>query len=188
MRILRAADYKRMPWKNGGGETVEVAVFPDQAGVDDFDWRVSMAGVVQDGAFSRFPDVDRTLSVLSGEAIRLSIAGHEPVLLDPSALPYRFPADLETSATLPAGPITDLNVMTRRGRFDHRVERVDVPGDVRPDADLVLLLCWQGPVELDTSAGPATLGPLDAVLIDKPASAIALLGAGTVFVISLKTL
>ena len=26
--ILRAKDYRRMPWKNGGGETVEIAVFP----------------------------------------------------------------------------------------------------------------------------------------------------------------
>ena len=25
MKLLRAKDYKRMPWKNGGGETVEIA-------------------------------------------------------------------------------------------------------------------------------------------------------------------
>ena len=41
MRILRAPDYRRMPWKNGGGETTEIAVFPAGAGLDDFDWRVS---------------------------------------------------------------------------------------------------------------------------------------------------
>ena len=49
MRILRAADHKRMPWKNGGGETTEIAVFPEHAGLSDFDWRVSMARVDGDG-------------------------------------------------------------------------------------------------------------------------------------------
>ena len=39
MRILRGADYKRMPWKNGGGETVEIAVSPEGAALSDFDWR-----------------------------------------------------------------------------------------------------------------------------------------------------
>ncbi|TIV74879.1 MAG: HutD family protein, partial [Mesorhizobium sp.] len=32
MRILRAADYRVMPWKNGGGTTTEIAVSPDGAG------------------------------------------------------------------------------------------------------------------------------------------------------------
>ena len=55
MRILRAADYRRMPWKNGSGETVEVAVFPPGASIDDFDWRISIATVAaENGAFSLF--------------------------------------------------------------------------------------------------------------------------------------
>ncbi|MDP1908248.1 MAG: HutD family protein, partial [Hyphomicrobium sp.] len=43
MRILRAKDYRRMPWKNGGGETTEIAISPEGAALDSFDWRVSMA-------------------------------------------------------------------------------------------------------------------------------------------------
>ena len=31
MRVIRAGDCKRMPWKNGGGSTTELAVFPDGA-------------------------------------------------------------------------------------------------------------------------------------------------------------
>ncbi|WP_431460998.1 HutD family protein, partial [Klebsiella pneumoniae] len=33
MRILRAADYRSMPWKNGGGVTTEIAVSPAGAGL-----------------------------------------------------------------------------------------------------------------------------------------------------------
>ena len=67
MRILRAESYRRMPWKNGGGETTEIAVSPEGAGLDDFDWRVSMARVESSGPFSLFAGIDRTLAILEGE-------------------------------------------------------------------------------------------------------------------------
>ena len=62
MRVLRAADYPRMPWKNGGGETAEILVEPAGAPLDSFDWRLSMARVAADGPFSLFPGVERTPS------------------------------------------------------------------------------------------------------------------------------
>ena len=84
-RILRAADHRRMPWKNGRGETVEVAVHPPGAGLDDFGWRVSMAGVTEDGDFSIFPGIDRSLAVLSGTAVDLQIAGQGDHRLTPDS-------------------------------------------------------------------------------------------------------
>ena len=62
-RLLRNSDHRRMPWKNGGGETVEVIVHPEGASLSDFGWRVSMASVASDGPFSVFPDIDRTLEL-----------------------------------------------------------------------------------------------------------------------------
>jgi uncharacterized protein len=124
MRVLRSVDHKRMPWKNGKGETVEIAVSPPGATVDNFDWRISMATVAEDGPFSVFDGIDRTLSVLSGEGITLSVVGQAPTTLHCETPPYGFPADRETHATLVSGPITDLNVMTRRGAFTHAVERM----------------------------------------------------------------
>lgn len=113
-----------MPWKNGKGETVEIAISPPGAKVDTFDWRISMATVAEDGPFSVFDGIDRSLSVLTGDGITLSVAGHAPITLRRETPPYGFPADRETHATLVSGPITDLNVMTRRGFFSHAVERV----------------------------------------------------------------
>ena len=54
MRILRANQYRCMPWKNGAGVTREVAAWPPEARLDDFGWRVSMARVERDGPFSTF--------------------------------------------------------------------------------------------------------------------------------------
>ena len=121
MQVLRAESYRSMPWKNGGGVTTEIIVSPAGAALDDFDWRISMAKVESGGPFSSFAGIDRTLSVLEGEGIILSIAEMAPARLDKASPPLPFPADVSTDATLIGGPIVDLNVMTRRGRCSHSV-------------------------------------------------------------------
>ncbi|MBB5573859.1 MULTISPECIES: HutD/Ves family protein [Rhizobium] len=154
MKLLRASDHKRMPWKNGGGETVEIAVSPDGAGLADFDWRVSMATVATDGPFSVFPGIDRTLSILEGEGMTLFIEGREPERLTQASDPLPFAADAPTSATLIDGTITDLNVMTRRGRYTHSVWRVSVDGnsEVAFKGGTSVVLCHRGNVEIDGTA------------------------------------
>lgn len=122
MKHLPAAGYLTQPWRNGGGVTQEIARAPDAG---EFDWRISMATVSEDGAFSTFPGVDRTLTVLTGAGIMLAVAGQE-ARLTPGA-PLAFPGDLPAAARLLAGEVTDLNVMTRRGRLSHEVTRQSGP-------------------------------------------------------------
>lgn len=153
-----------MPWKNGAGETVEIAVFPEGASVEDFDCRVSMASVVTDGAFSLFPGVDRTLSILSGEGLSLSVEGHDAATLRTDSEPYGFPADLPTKARLMAGPVADLNVMTRRGRYVHRVTR-QVGQRFKLDARQATLLAM-GQGTLGSEGGDIRLHSLDAIVLD----------------------
>jgi environmental stress-induced protein Ves len=186
MRILRAADYRVMPWKNGGGTTTEVAVSPEGAGLDAFDWRVSMARVEQDGPFSSFPGIDRTLSILEGEGIILHVADRIPFGLTKASEPLPFPADVPTRANLIAGPITDLNVMTRRGRVPHSVVRLAVSDAIElpAGAGATLVLCHEGRVRVDGTES-AVLGPLDALRLDPGHSSIRLTsdGPATIFVI-----
>ncbi|WP_414627933.1 HutD family protein [Methylobacterium ajmalii] len=113
-----------MPWKNGGGETVEVAVHPAVPGLDGFDWRVSMATVAADGPFSCFPGIDRTLAVLDGAGLDLSVEGQGAHRLMPATAPLAFPGDVPAFARLVGGPVTDLNVMTRRRACRQRVARL----------------------------------------------------------------
>ena len=175
MRILRASDYRSMPWKNGGGVTTEIAVSPHGAGLDDFDWRVSMARVETGGPFSVFTGIDRTLSILDGEGMRLAIAGREPVELTRSSESLFFPADAATEAFLPAGPITDLNVMTRRGRARHTVRRISLSTslDFVTDADTTLIICDEGCVSSDESPS-AGLGVRDTLWLDGVGQAVRL--------------
>ncbi|PTM93625.1 HutD family protein [Mycoplana dimorpha] len=171
LTILRSAtDYKRMPWKNGGGETVEIAVFPAGATIADFDWRVSMATVASDGPFSAFPGIDRTLSILSGDGMALDIDGRPPVRLTGDDAPLPFPADAPTSATLLGGTITDLNVMTRRGAFSHTVTRLKVsePAPLNSDATVTLILCHKGDVTLTVGDRDVRLSTLDSAIAAAP--------------------
>jgi uncharacterized protein len=148
MRIIRAADCRVMPWKNGGGTTTEIAVHPEGAGLSDFLWRVSMARVGSDGPFSAFPGVDRTLTILSGEGILLAVDGRDAVTLTPASPPFAFPGDAPASATIIGGPVTDLNVMTRRGSLSHRVTRIVAPIDCEGTA---LAFCHRGSCRVEAT-------------------------------------
>jgi len=121
MRILRARDRVASPWKNGGGTTTEVARFPPGADLENFGWRVSIAKVERGGPFSSFPGIDRQLALLEGR-LSLTIAGRT-VALSADGEPIQFPGDVATEAAIHEGPVTDLNVMTRRGMFTARMTR-----------------------------------------------------------------
>lgn len=168
MRIIRRADQRAMPWKNGGGVTTEIAVFPADAGLDDFHWRVSTARVDRDGPFSLFLGVDRSLSLLEGEGITLKVQGRVPYEMTKRCEPLVFPADVPTEATLMSGPITDLNVMTRRDRYESDVRRVEIAGKLVLEAvDEVTILIADGEgLRVATGDRTDALQQGDAVLID----------------------
>jgi environmental stress-induced protein Ves len=125
IRIQRAAGRAETPWKNGGGVTREVATWPPGAGFADFDWRISIARVAQGGPFSTFPGVDRELAVLDG-TLRLSIEGRADMTVSPGSPPVHFPGDTPCSGDPGAASVTDLNVMTRRGKLSSRMTWIAV--------------------------------------------------------------
>lgn len=114
-RLIRSGNYRRMVWKNGGGITTEIARSP--AAGDDFDWRISIAEIAQDGDFSIFPEVDRELMLLDGGGVELLIGSEASVVLDTRYRKHAFPGEAPVSCRLLDGPTRDFNVMVRRGRF-----------------------------------------------------------------------
>ena len=103
------------PWQNGGGSTREIVCWPTGAGLDDFDWRVSIASVAASGPFSVFAGVDRTIMLLAGDGLRLQAPGLDH-LLDTLHAPFAFSGDAALHCTLLGGESTDLNAMSRRTR------------------------------------------------------------------------
>jgi len=112
--VLSPSDYRRIPWKNGGGYTTEIATHPPGSGFASFAWRISVADIEQDSPFSTFNGVDRTLVLLAGGGMRLTGEG-EPLELRTPFEPVTFSGDRTLICNLVAGPVRDFNLMVRRG-------------------------------------------------------------------------
>lgn len=113
-RILRAADYRRMRWKNGGGWTTELAASAGGPEGSDFDWRISIAEIESDGAFSAFPGCDRYIALLEGPGMELQFESAEPVRLDRRLRFVRFSGESQAYGRLLGGAVRDFNVIVRR--------------------------------------------------------------------------
>lgn len=138
------ADIAPTPWKNGGGATREIACWPAGTGLDSFDWRISVATIAADGAFSVFAGIDRSITLLSGDGVLLH-GEHGTHRLDQPLVPFAFAGETPIRATLLGGASEDFNVMTRRGRCraDVKVWRYAVDGPSTPP-HAALLLAVQG--------------------------------------------
>lgn len=147
-----ASQFRRMPWKNGGGTTTELAIEPPGASLDSpFHWRLSMADVGVSGPFSRFDGCDRTLLLLDGDGMRLDIEGREPLHLPGPLQPVSFRGDWTTTGVLTGGPCRDFNVITRRSRCHHRVAvlRGGPTAQPLPEGRIRYLFCVHGHARLE---------------------------------------
>jgi uncharacterized protein len=163
IEVLRAAARAAVAWKNGGGVTHEVAVHPAGSDFDTFDWRVSIAQVHAAGPFSSLPGVDRRLAVLEG-TLSIVIGAQAEAHLSPEAEPLNFAGENTVHAHPVGGPVTDLNVMSRRGKFSsslalHRTQHATA---LAGGAASVLVVALTDLV-LKSPATTWRLSPLDAV-------------------------
>ena len=106
MEIIRHSALIETPWKNGGGVTREIG---GELKDDQYIWRLSMADVTRDGAFSIFPGLVRILTVIAGYGMNLEY--EDNTLLANPGVPLRFDGDLKILASLNSGPVTNLNLM-----------------------------------------------------------------------------
>jgi environmental stress-induced protein Ves len=130
IRVLGPSDFVIQPWANGRGETVELARKGDSGG---FLWRISVATVAEDGPFSRFPGIWRSLTVIEGPGFRILGDGVD-VRAEP-LMPVDFPGDAAVAASEVAAISRDFNVMVAGGgpgavTVHEGAGRLDVPGAV----------------------------------------------------------
>lgn len=114
-RVIPANAYRRERWKNQLGWTREIARWPLEG---DWDWRLSIAEIEHDAAFSCFEGIERELVLLTGNGLRLRFEdGHEHTLLPPHER-MRFAGERSVTGELIEGPTQDFNLMWRRDRID----------------------------------------------------------------------
>ncbi|WP_407710155.1 HutD family protein [Arthrobacter nitrophenolicus] len=189
MQIIRFADLKAEPWRNGGGVTRQLASRHSAAGGEDgqggaWDWRVSIADVTRAGDFSPFPGMERLLTVIEGDLLLLTVGGAEhPV---EKYRPFRFDGGAATAGALPTGDIRNLNVITRAGAYKAYTSIIELSKKrSKPlwDGQLGVLLQGQATVA-DASDEPVALDRYDAVM-GSDSSTPEILGRGFLAVVSI---
>lgn len=124
--LLRSHQHKKMPWKNGGGITYEIDRQPNDSG-EDFHWRLAMAEIKYPGGpFSIFPNIDRTLSIIDGHRLKLTLNNQQSIEIDRNSPPFSFQGETPIESEIFEDTVTDLNVMTRRDQCKHDFEKVVV--------------------------------------------------------------
>lgn len=128
MRFLSPSDYKIMPWKNGGGTTTEIAIYPEDTDVSggSFIWRVSIADVASDGPFSRFPGYERHIMLIAGNGMVLDAGSKGRIVLGEPYRPVSFSGDWLIEGRLNDGPVRDFNVISARERTDSQLDVLTV--------------------------------------------------------------
>ncbi len=166
--IIRAADLRPEPWKNGGGITREIRSMRTDRGIG---WRLSMADVETDGPFSLFADMHRILTVIDGEGLVLE--GPDQRLVARCCEPVSFPGDVALDCQLTRGPVRDFNVIFRPDLFDISVSvlasEMEVDLDVQANETVVIFVadgaCDVAGARLDRAdTFWATSGPINAAV------------------------
>jgi environmental stress-induced protein Ves len=166
IKVLRVADRTASPWKNGDGTTYQIAAFPPESGLADFQWRVSTAEVATPGTFSSFPGIDRILMVIDG-ALEVTIDDSPGVRLASSSAGLSFTGYQRVWGSPIGGTATDLNVMTRRGRYTAKMAPLDAQnGMLLIFADTTVVLVAQTETSWSFGNNTGTLAPRDAIMIE----------------------
>lgn len=116
VNIKSPTQFKKVPWKNGKGETTELAI-NDGGTLDHFDWRISIACVVENGMFSNFSGYTRNLTLIEGNGIDLYHDGKDTDSLNNILDVAVFDGGSETIGQLHDGEITDFNVIVNTNKY-----------------------------------------------------------------------
>ncbi len=164
LRVLRARDYPRMPWKNGGGSTEEITRDAG-AGLDGFGWRLSIADIGESGGFSTFTGYQRVITVLQGQGMTLRIDGQDTRPLLPLD-PFAFSGESLVSCKLLGGPIRDFNLIYAPQRYSARLQWLEGEQRFFSSASTVLVFSVSDALEVKVGNSASELGRHDCLQLD----------------------
>jgi environmental stress-induced protein Ves len=116
--MLDPATYRRTPWRNGGGVTIDIAgAFRpgvDPVGWDGMIWRFGRTRIERPGPFSDHSGYDRILALVEGRGLVLHLAGRAPIDVREPFAPVRFPGEWKIESELTEGPAGVINLIAER--------------------------------------------------------------------------
>lgn len=107
IQVLNEKHFIRMPWKNGGGETLEL--YKEEL-YGKLQFRISIATVKTSGPFSQFPEINRYLTLLEGNGFQLQF-DHKKEVIDQPLQWLSFDGNDNIQCDLISDPCLDFNIM-----------------------------------------------------------------------------
>lgn len=145
-KVISSDQFKTTPWKNGKGETIELAI-NEGGDICNFDWRLSIATVSENGVFSDFSGLRRDLFLIEGQGIKLTHnKTHENLLTDHLSV-ATFDGGDTTMGELLGDTIKDLNLMTKVGKYQVNTRVYHEEGTYElPDMGLCFIFSYRNDV------------------------------------------
>lgn len=127
--IVHLGNSTKRKWAHGEVREIAAGRMGDNAGLlpaagSTWDWRLSVASIERAGEFTPYDGFDRTLTLISGELLELTIDGSVQAV--ESLRPLRFSGASVVSAALPRGEVLALNLITRTGAARGNVRMVEL--------------------------------------------------------------
>ena len=118
---LEPSGYRRSPWKNGGGVTIDIAE-ANRAGHAPGDWagllwRFGRTAIVAPGPFSDLAGCDRAQVVVRGEGLVLELPEGE-IDVRKAWAPVRFRGEDKITSRLESGPVEVVNLIADRASLE----------------------------------------------------------------------
>ena len=105
---LDPAGYRRTPWKNGGGVTVDIAEHEDA-------WRFGRTPITTPGPFSDYSGFDRAQVLVAGRGLVLRTPDGEIDVRTPFK-PVAFAGETSIVSRLESGPVEVVNLIGNRAK------------------------------------------------------------------------
>lgn len=181
MTPLPQQDFRRTPWKNGGGVTINFAdaCHPGVA-ADSWNgmiWRFGRTAIVVSAPFSDLAGYERMQLVVEGSGLVLETPDGEIDLRKPLR-PVRYDGGTPIVSRLENGPVEVINLITDRNLCDIDLAVAGAGDALQLAAGTHVLYAPRGPVAGSCGDTPFAVAAGDALLLDSAATFALRIDAG----------
>ncbi len=180
MPVIGAENYLESPWKNGAGITRQIAVYPTDASLINFDWRISLGLVNAICQFSAFPGYMRQLMLVSEGSVALQLNSKNSILLDAKNKKLEFAGADQVRVTQISAEVLLLNLIYNPANYLPRMDYFDydLPREIKLSARTNFILGMNSGMDYKTDSEQGVLGYLSCLKVNERDLAISLRGIG----------
>lgn len=147
--LLDPSRFRRTPWKNGGGITVDIAEQDDV-------WRFGRTPITAAGPFSDYAGFDRLQVLVAGRGLVLDTPDGEIDVRTPFK-PVRFTGETPITSRLEAGPVEVVNLIGARAKVRLALDVLTAGSTLNLEAGTHLAYAAQGAATLEVDGKPQDL-------------------------------